>query len=79
LYSLTVIQAPNGRFIFVGSVPADLGRIVPATKSDVLGRRSFHDDAGDLVTMKFPSFTTAAAAIEHAAQHGFTAKVPVKA
>jgi len=79
MYALNVIQAPNGRYVFVGSVPVELGYTAPATKSDVLGRRSFHDDAGDLVTMKFPSFTTAAAAIEHAAQHGFTAKVPVKA
>lgn len=55
---LHIIQAPFGRFIFVGRVPASLGSEVPADRSAVMGGRAFRNARGAAVMIKFPSFET---------------------
>lgn len=72
--TLHVIQFPSGRYGFVGSVPKALGDIVPATRSDVMGGRAFRNEYGEIVTVKFPSFSTEDEARDFASYHGFYAK-----
>lgn len=74
---LHVIEPKTGVFIFVGSVPAALATLVPATTADVMAGRAFKAN-GALVAPKFPTFPTAVAAVAFAAAAGFTAKLPVK-
>ena len=68
---LHVIKFPTGRYGFVGSIPAALGQEVPASRSAVMGQRSFYSASGELVEMKFPAFDTQTAAREFAASKGF--------
>lgn len=65
-----LIQFPSGRWGYVGLLPLALGTELAATKSDVLGGRAYRNAAGELVAPKFPSFATAAEAIEFAASKG---------
>ena len=66
-----VIQFPTGRWGYVGSLPLQLGTLVPATKSDILGCRTVGKDAdGKPLAAKYPSFETKAEAIQHAGNCG---------
>jgi len=71
---LHVIKFPVGTFGFVGSVPAALATMVPATTSDIRAGRALTAPNGAVVAPKFPTFPTAAAAVAFAAGLGFTAK-----
>jgi hypothetical protein len=68
----SVIQAPTGVFIFVGSVPTILAEAVPATRADVMGGRAFRNVDDRVMTWKFPNFPTKAEAIAFAAGRGVT-------
>ncbi len=72
---LHVIKNPAGTFSFVGSVPAALATLVPASTADVMAGRAFSVPNGAVVAPKFPVFPTAAAAVAFAASHGFSATV----
>lgn len=62
-----VIQFPSGRWGYVGSLPLELGTLVPATSSDILGCRTVGKDAdGKPLAAKYPSFETETEALEHA-------------
>lgn len=62
-----VIQFPTGRWGFVGSLPLELGALVPATRSDILGCRTVGKDTdGKPLAVKYPSFETEAEALQHA-------------
>jgi hypothetical protein len=69
-----ILDCPNGRFAFVGTLPACLGDVVPASTADVMGGRAFEAPNGAIVTMKFPVFDTRAEAVAHAAARGVTVK-----
>jgi hypothetical protein len=72
-FQLSVIQAPTGVFIYVGSVPTILAEAVPAKRADVMGGRAFRSpDTDAIMTWKFPTFPTREAAIDFAAKHGVT-------
>ena len=58
IYQVSIIKFPTGRYGYVGSVPAKLGKEVKATKSDVMGGRAYKNAQGEIVTVKFPSFET---------------------
>ena len=45
--SLHIIEFPSGRFGYVGSIPTDLGKKVPADRAAILGCRSFRDPETD--------------------------------
>lgn len=60
-------KCPNGRFTFVGRVPAALTKTVPANKSDAMGGRAWMDDNNKLWTLKVLVFDTEAEAREAAA------------
>lgn len=62
---LHIIQFPSGCWGYVGSIPMALGQIVKATRSDVMGGRAWRNPNGDMVTVKFPTFTTEAQAHAH--------------
>ena len=68
---LHVIHNPAGTYSYVGSLPVTLARIVPATRSDVMGGRSFRGENGELLAYKFPVFATAADAVAFAKSNGF--------
>lgn len=76
---LHVIEPKAGVFIYVGSVPAALARMVPATTADVMAGRAITAPNGAVVAPKFPSFLSAKAAVAFAAAAGFEAKLPVTA
>lgn len=76
---LHVLEPKTGVFIFVGSVPAALATLVPATTADVMAGRAMTAPNGAVVAPKFPSFPSAAEAVAFAAAAGFTAKLPVRA
>ncbi len=61
---------PSGRWGFVGTLPTSLGKIVPATTADVLGLRAWRNEAGNLVTWRFPAFDSEEAARKFAADAG---------
>ena len=67
---LHVIHNPAGTFSYVGSIPVTLARIVPATKSDVMGGRAFKNERGELSAYKFPCFESRELAIRFAESHG---------
>lgn len=69
--ALCVIKNPVGTFMFVGSIPADLGKEVPASTAAVLGCRAFKNEAGELVEIKFPTFPTEAEAVAFAEAKGY--------
>jgi hypothetical protein len=71
---LHIIKFPSGKFGYVGSIPATLGKEVPASQAAVMGQRSFYNAAGDLVEIKFPVFETEADAKAFAAEKGFAPK-----
>lgn len=62
---LHVIQAPSGRFIYVGTIPTVLGKMVPASDAAVYGQRAFRNDAGEIMEWKFPTFDTQEQAVAH--------------
>lgn len=69
--TVSVIQAPSGRFIFVGRLPVILASEVPATDSDVMGGRAHRSTLdGTLQTWKFPSFPTREDAVTFARVSG---------
>jgi len=65
-----VIQFPSKRWGFVGTLPAALGDVVPASTADVMGGRAYTAPDGQIVTVKFPSFATEAEARAHTAARG---------
>lgn len=65
-----IIKFPSGRFGFVGTLPANLGNIVSATKADVMAQRSFWGRDGELYAVKFPTFNTLDQAFWHAEERG---------
>jgi hypothetical protein len=67
-----VIKFPSGRWGYVGNVPANLGDVVPASTSDVMGGRAHRNAAGELVTIKLRSFPTEPEARAFAAAQGAT-------
>ena len=70
-----VIEFPSKRFGFVGTLPAALGTVVPASTADVMGGRAFRDPGtGEAVTVKFPSFETRVEAIEYAELKGVSVR-----
>lgn len=75
-----VIQFPTGRWGFVGSLPIELGTLVPATKADILGCRTVGKDGdGKPLAAKYPSFETEAEAIKHAESCGVVVTPNVRA
>ncbi len=75
---LHVIGNPAGTYSLVGNVPASLGQEVLATRADVMGGRSFRNESGESVTIKFPVFATEAAAVAYAADKGFECHTPAR-
>ena len=70
-YGLHIIKNPAGTYSFVGSIPSELGNIVPANTSDIMGGRAWKDEEGELVTVKFPVFKTREDALHHAKFYGY--------
>lgn len=70
-YQLTVIQAPSGRFIFVGSVPLELMKTRQPTQSDTMAGRVID---GKVYTSK--AFDTAQEALTAAEAIGVKAELP---
>jgi hypothetical protein len=70
-FGLHIIKAPSGRYVYVGSVPAALCSIVPASKADVMGGRAYESADGDLVTAKPLSFASYGEAWDTAVSFGF--------
>ena len=70
-YGLHIIKAPSGRFVYVGSIPAALCTIVPASKADVMGGRAYESVDGDMVTAKPRSFDSYGEAWDAAVYAGF--------
>jgi hypothetical protein len=66
---------PSGKWGYVGSVPAALTNIVPATKDDVMGGRAFKNDKDDLVAPRHMAFNSPIEALENARALGFEPKV----
>jgi hypothetical protein len=61
------MQFPSGRWGFVGSLPITLGSERAPTTADVLGCRTYTNEAGETVAPHFPTFETEAQARAHAA------------
>jgi hypothetical protein len=70
-YGLHIIDTPAGRYVYVGSVPAALCSIVPASKADVMGGRAYANVYGDMVTAKPLSFASYGEAWDAAVYAGF--------
>ena len=70
-----LIQYSTGRWGFVGSLPRSLGEEVKATTSDVMGGRAYRNEAGEIVTTRFPTFETNIDALNHAASVGVKVRV----
>ena len=68
-----VINNPAGTYSFVGSLPLELARIVPATKSDIMGQRTIKHN-GETMSYRFPTFKTRQLAVDFAASKGITVK-----
>ena len=72
---LHVMKNPAGTYSFVGTIPAKLGKLVPATKEDVMGGRAHkHPETGELLTIKFPVFGSRSEAVDYALCLGFAVK-----
>ena len=71
--SCHVIQFPSGRFGYVGSIPTNLGKEVPATTNDILGCRTHKNKQGESVVWKFPVFDSAEQALDYAESRGVAA------
>ena len=65
-----VIKNPVGTYSFVGTLPAVLGELTPATTADVMGGRAHTAPDGTIVTLRFPVFGTWEAAVVYAADRG---------
>jgi hypothetical protein len=65
-----IIEPKPGVFSFVGTLPAALGDVVPATTDDIRGGRAIEAPNGAVVTVRFPVFPTRAAAVAHAEARG---------
>ena len=69
---LHVIKNQKETYSFVGSIPYKLGKVIPATMSDIMGGRSWRDEkTGDSVTIKFPVFESRSEAEDFAVTQGF--------
>lgn len=68
---LHIIQAPSGRFIYVGSIPTALGEAIPASKAAVMGQRAFRGEDGGIYEWKFPAFDSYEAAEAFANAQGY--------
>lgn len=77
--SLSVIEFPNGKFGYVGSVPLVLGSPIPASKSAIMGGRSYVAEDGNSYEWKFPNFDTQEEALTFARNKGFEPKTPIPA
>ena len=65
--SLHIIKFPSGRFGYVGAIPTDTCKRVPADRAAILGQRAFRDpETGEPMMWKAPSFDTLEDAIAHA-------------
>jgi hypothetical protein len=70
---LHILQFPNGRWGYVGSIPTDLATAVPATTAAVLGCRAWRcPDTGAAMEWKDPTFDTEGDAIAFAQAKGHT-------
>ncbi len=69
-----IIKNPAGTFSFVGTLPAALATLVPATTADIMAGRAFTAPNGAVVAPKFPVFATAADAAAFAAGLGIAVK-----
>lgn len=69
---LTVIEFPNGRAGYRGSVPRELCNVREATRNDVLGQRAFRGEDGELYCAHPMSFDSHREAVEYAETRGFT-------
>lgn len=69
---LHVHKNPAGTFSYVGGIPTDLMKEVPATKGDVLGCRAFRDKNGELKAHRNHCFETRESAVKYAEEKGFT-------
>ena len=76
--SLHVIDCPNGRWTYVGAVPAALVELKPATKADVMGGRAFKDPQGVTVAAHVLSFATCDEALHYARERGFNPRLPAQ-
>ena len=70
-FGLHIIKTPSARHVYVGSVPAALCAIVPASKADVMAGRAYANVYGDLVTAKPLSFASYGEAWDAAVSCGF--------
>jgi hypothetical protein len=68
---LHVIQFPSGVYGFVGMIPIQLCRELPADRSAVMGQRAVRNAAGALVEYRTMLFETGVAAVEFAVNAGF--------
>jgi len=62
---------PTGRYGYVGSPPYALGIEAKPTTDDIRAGRFTTNTEGKTVTIKFPTFDTVQAAIDHAKRRGF--------
>lgn len=69
---LVVIEFPNGRCGYRGSVPIELCDVREATRADVLGCRAWKGGDGKLYAAHPLAFDSHAEAVEYAAQRGHT-------
>ena len=69
--TLCVIKNPAGTYSYVGSIPRDLGKPVPATTSDVAGGRAFRGFNDELMVTRFPTFTSHSDAVQFAVAKGY--------
>ena len=72
---LHVLKCPNGRYSYVGSIPTELCKEVPATKAAVLGCRVHRGENDELLEWKIPVFDTELEAYNFAKDRGFEARV----
>ena len=67
---LHVIKFPSGRFGYVGSIPVDCCRELPADTAAIMGCRTRRNAAGELGEYRTLTFDTEQEAIDHATAQG---------
>ena len=68
--NLHVIKNPTGTYSYVGDIPYCLGKLVRASKSDIMGGRVVQKIDDVPFTIKFPVFETRQAAVDYARGNG---------
>lgn len=72
---LHIIEFPSGRHGYVGSIPTDLCKAVPATHAAIMGCRSWRGEDGRSMEWKAPTFSTEQEAIDFAKSRGHSPMV----